>query len=295
MITLVIIACAAVIALALVIIELVRARPAALDTERQERWLVRHAPQRLQPILRHMDCRVAGGIMVATGFVVVLACALVVGWLLDSIDRKDGFARWDDSAARWGAENATPDSTQVIEWVTELGSSRSLVLGMTALGLVVMPRRGWGPLGYLAVVGLGASGLNNLLKMLIDRERPDIDRLVGISGSSFPSGHSAAAAACWMAIALVLLSRRNWRWRATGAAVAAVIAVAVAASRVLLGVHWLTDVIAGVMVGWTWFLLSTIAFGGRLLKFGEPAERIARGTESPTKADVIAAESSSTH
>lgn len=64
-----------------------------------------------------------------------------------------------------------------------------------------------------------------------------------------------------------------------------VIAFAVAASRILLGVHWLTDVIAGLVVGWTWFLLSTIVFGGRLLRFGEPADRIARDSETPTRAD----------
>ncbi len=50
------------------------------------------------------------------------------------------------------------------------------------------------------------------------------------------------------------------------------IAVAVAAARVALGVHWTTDVIAGLFVGCTWFALCAIAFGGRVLRFGEPVE-----------------------
>ena len=58
------------------------------------------------------------------------------------------------------------------------------------------------------------------------------------------------------------------------------IAVAVAASRVLLDVHWLTDVIGGLALGWAWFAVCGIAFGGRLLRFGAGAEAAATG--SPT-------------
>ena len=57
---------------------------------------------------------------------------------------------------------------------------------------------------------------------------------------------------------------------------AAGIAVAVAASRVLLDVHWLTDVIAGLALGWAWFAVCAIAFGGRILRFGAAAEIAAR-------------------
>ena len=58
------------------------------------------------------------------------------------------------------------------------------------------------------------------------------------------------------------------------------IAVAVASSRVLLDVHWLTDVIGGLALGWAWFTLCGIAFGGRLLRFGVIAEVAGRVAES---------------
>lgn len=57
------------------------------------------------------------------------------------------------------------------------------------------------------------------------------------------------------------------------------IACLVAASRALLGVHWLTDVVAGVVVGWTWFFLVAVIFGGRLQRFGEAAERLATAAD----------------
>lgn len=126
---------------------------------------------------------------------------------------------------------------------------------------------------FLATVLIGVSVVNNVLKLIVDRERPDVVHLVSTSSSSFPSGHSATAAAAWSAFALVISRRQPRRIRAIAAGVAAVIAFAVAASRALLGVHWLTDVLAGVAVGWAWFMLCALAFGGRLQRLGEPAER----------------------
>ena len=73
-------------------------------------------------------------------------------------------------------------------------------------------------------------------------------------------------------------ARRDWRSLLAGAAVA--IAVGVAASRVLLDVHWLSDVIAGIVLGWGWFAVCSIAFGGRLLHFGAPAETVVETAKS---------------
>jgi hypothetical protein len=63
------------------------------------------------------------------------------------------------------------------------------------------------------------------------------------------------------------------RTRAFIAACAVAVAVAVACSRVLLGVHWLSDVLAGLAFGWAWFSICAIAFGGRFVEFGATAER----------------------
>ena len=80
--------------------------------------------------------------------------------------------------------------------------------------------------------------------------------------------------------------RRAARALLAGGAVG--IAVAVAASRVLLDVHWLSDVIAGLALGWAWFALCAIAFGGRLLHFGEPVERAAARRAQPPREHATA-------
>ena len=91
-----------------------------------------------------------------------------------------------------------------------------------------------------------------------------------VHGFSFPSGHTAAAAACWSAVALVLGRDRPRAARALLAGGAALIAIVVATSRALLGVHWVSDVIAGLALGWGWFLLVAVVFGGRTQRLGDP-------------------------
>lgn len=249
------------------------------DPAEEERWLVgwidRHPP--LAARLRTLDRRVAGGMMLAVAFVVVFATALGVGLLLDMVDRGSGLARWDDAVADWGSRNATQGSTALLEIVTDLGGTLYLlVIAVLLAGFDYWRRRNVNvPLFLLMAIG-GVVVINNGLRLLVGRERPPVEQLVGASGASFPSGHSSAAAAAWLAFALVL--GRTWprRWRAVTVAAATVVALAVAASRALLGVHWLTDVLAGTMVGWGWFLLSALAFGGRLQRMGEPVQRLGR-------------------
>jgi undecaprenyl-diphosphatase len=140
---------------------------------------------------------------------------------------------------------------------------------MTAAAMYLRTRRAvvvW----FLVVVVGGQALISNLVKVIVDRSRPDIRQLTGFSGSSFPSGHATTAAATFAAIALLWGIGKPRRAKVALAAGAAGIAAAVATSRVLLGVHWLTDVIAGLAMGWAWFALVSIAFGGRLLSFGQP-------------------------
>ena len=134
--------------------------------------------------------------------------------------------------------------------------------------------------GFVTVVVLGQVVVTNVTKVLVDRSRPNIHRLTGFSGASFPSGHAATAAATFAAVALLLGRGRSQRAKALLAAGASGIAVGVATTRVLLGVHWLTDVIAGLAIGWAWFALASIAFGGRVLAFGRPVEVAAQAAQT---------------
>jgi undecaprenyl-diphosphatase len=213
-------------------------------------------------LAERVDRGSARGLLVTASFVIVLAVAVVVGLMLDMVATDEGLAEHDDDIAAWGSRNATTATVDVLRLVTDLGSTWLLALAMGATALVAwVRRRSLVPLAFLAVVGIGQLVLVNLLKVIVDRDRPDVLRLVDVRGPSFPSGHSAAAAACWLAIAIVVGHGRSRRVQAALVAAAVVIAVAVAASRALLGVHWLTDVVAGLALGWGWCLLVALAFG----------------------------------
>lgn len=252
-----------------------------LDPIEAQHWLLRRVESkpRLKHMLEHADRRVAGGVAVAVGFVVVLLGALFIGWVFDSIDTGRGVARWDLSVADWGPEHATAATATFMKWATNLGTTWVVLVVMTIVGIVDWRRRRdatgvW----YLLTVGVGVVLINNGLKLWVMRDRPPVDHLVSAAGSSFPSGHSSTSAACWMAIAFIVggwLPRRFRPWLAAGAVA---IACLVAASRTLLGVHWVTDVVAGLTVGWTWFFVVTIIFGGRFQRFGEPAEHLSGAT-----------------
>lgn len=241
------------------------------------RWLAGH-PRLAQFVRERFDRRTRGGFLLTVSLLVVLAMAFVVGALLDMIDRDSGLARVDESVAAWGSEHASSAAVDVLEVITHFGGTNVVIAALLAAATGdYMRRRNAEVFAFVAAVGLGQLVLTNVLKVIIDRDRPNVLQLVETSGASFPSGHSAAAAAAWSAIALVLARDRPRRIRAALAAGAVVVAVAVATSRALLGVHWVTDVVGGVAVGWGWYLLVAIAFGGRAQRLGDPTSERPQG------------------
>lgn len=286
MILLTVLAAAVLTAVILVSIRAFASNGDPLDAERPEQWLVAHSPRWLRRGLQATDRRVAGGVAVAVAFATLFGCALLVGWIFSTIDDGSGIARWDEAAAEFGARNATDTSTTILNAITQLGATVPLLIAMALIGAYHgLRRKDWRPATYLVVVGIGISLLTNVVKLIVDRERPDIARLSGHSGSSFPSGHSAGAAACWAAIMLILARKQPTSTRWFASFVAVLVATSVATTRVLLGVHWVSDVVAGVVVGWSWFFVVTVTFGGRLLQFGDPAQQIADRQVEASAAD----------
>jgi membrane-associated phospholipid phosphatase len=224
---------------------------------------------------RRLDPEAATGLALTVALGLICAMAVGFGLVSDMVTSETGLYRYDASAAGWGADHATPTSTWLLGLVTWLGATVTVVAVTVALGaLEWLRRRRLAVLAFMLTVVVGQNLIANTVKALVERERPPVPHLAPSSGFSYPSGHSAAAAATWAAVALVLGRGRPLRVKALLGAAAAVLALAVAASRVLLGVHWLTDVVGGAALGLGWFVVCSVAFGGALLHFGAPAERV---------------------
>ena len=132
-------------------------------------------------------------------------------------------------------------------------------------------------------------------KEVLDRVRPELNPIAETLGPSFPSGHTTAAAAFYAAAALVLGRGVRPHGRALLAGAAAGIAVAVACTRVFLDVHWLTDTIAGLFLGWAWFAACSVAFGGRFYSSALPLRRPCTRPISRSDASLPQATVKTTH
>ena len=114
--------------------------------------------------------------------------------------------------------------------------------------------RGRFALALLVVILLGR-GLSEVQKFWIARARPDFEpHLVVVKTSSFPSGHATSSMIFYLTLGLALAGKSDWRWVAAAAAI--LLSLLIGASRVMLGVHWPSDVVGGWSFGILWVLLT---------------------------------------
>jgi undecaprenyl-diphosphatase len=262
------------------------ARPARAVAHRIEERL--EAPRRIH-LPAKMDPRTETGLLLTLGLLVLVVGGVVLGALGLLVRTNSDLLQIDRSVAPWGEDNMTSLAKSTLDVVTSLGSTGVLVvctIGVFVIETIRRPSR-WLPV-FLIAVAVGQTLMSTLIKDLVDRVRPTANPIAHTLGPSFPSGHTTGAAACFAAFALVLGRGRSRNLQAVLAGVAMFVALAVAASRVLLGVHWLTDVIGGLALGWAWFALCSIAFGGRLLRLGAPIEAAERVSAAAARTPSVA-------
>lgn len=170
---------------------------------------------------------------------------------------------WDRSVHRWVLDHRSTGVIDAARSVTELGGGWvATVVGMMTAALALV-RRPWALAAFAVFASIGTQLLVQGAKDLVGRPRPGLaGQIVSAGGAAFPSGHTAQASAVWFAAAIVVVS--IWRsrpiaWIAFG--FAGLVAFAVGLSRIVLGVHWTTDVLGGWLLAATWLALLVGAYG----------------------------------
>ncbi|SNS74682.1 phosphatase PAP2 family protein [Actinomadura mexicana] len=184
--------------------------------------------------------------------------------------------RWDAPVHAWFLGHRLGPVTVLMETVTWLGSTAVLIPLVVAVGgYLVWSRREWGTTLFVWVAFAGSVVLGEAGKALLARPRPPVsDMIVRTGGFAFPSGHSVQAMTCWTLLAVLTATGGTLRRRTcvVFAWISAAITVLVGLSRLYLGVHWLSDVIGGFLLGAVW-LLFLLAVRGRRGRLGPSAPR----------------------
>ena len=206
------------------------------------------------------NLKAALGLVVLAGAALAALLGVTFAWVAHRV-RAGSTQAFDEGVLRWVAAHRLPWLESTLLELTFLGTGTVVVTiaGVAALFLALTRQRTAAALLLWSTVG--AILLNNVLKAAFVRPRPELFTWgTHVRTTSFPSGHAMSAAAIYGTVAF--LAARLAQQRRTRIAiyvVAALVIVVVAASRVYLGVHYPTDVAAGLLVGFAWAAFCTAA------------------------------------
>jgi len=168
----------------------------------------------------------------------------------------------DATFHEWATTTRSPGSTMFFTTLTIIGTPVGLAALLAIVSVFLAVRKRWRWIAYL-VITCGIGGLLNLqLKSYFARARPELaEALRSAHGYSFPSGHAMGSTIVFAALAyLAFRILTRWRHRAAALAFAATMFIAISISRIYLGVHWISDVGAGIAAGLLWVVVATVAY-----------------------------------
>jgi membrane-associated phospholipid phosphatase len=179
--------------------------------------------------------------------------------LLEDVIMGDGVIGLDRTVYTWLQQHRSALGDRLLVGVTELGDAKvALPVAAVALALFAMLGR-WRDALFLAAALGGAVAFVAGLKRVIHRARP-VDIYDGVAEYSFPSGHAAMSIVLFGFLAFLLAVRAAPGWRRIIYSAAIVLVLLIGFSRVYLGAHWLSDVLAGLAFGVAWNAALAIAY-----------------------------------
>lgn len=206
--------------------------------------------ERLQHLLKRIPAEI---LALAIAFLVSL---LVFSFIVHEAvyEREDVF---DQSVTRFFAAHASPGFIAAMKIITFFGSSTFLLPAYIVVILRYILAKNYQTAIEIAVIGSSSTALMFALKQLFQRQRPQLPILQGISGYSFPSGHALSSFIfCTLLIYLLRKEKLAAAPKNLLTALLLLCAMLIGLSRVVLNVHYATDVIGGFCLGFAWVIIS---------------------------------------
>jgi membrane-associated phospholipid phosphatase len=192
------------------------------------------------------------------------ASGLFFSQLAEGVAGGGAMVHFDSAVASWLHTNATGFATGVMSVVTQLGGAEVLLAVALVAALALLLRRRVAHAALMVAALAGGEALNWALKAAFDRPRPQFaEPLATAAGFSFPSGHAMVSLTVYGALAFVIASgveSRRMRMLVLGSAGALVLVIGF--SRVYLGVHYPSDVLAGYSAGLAWLMVCALVLLG---------------------------------
>ncbi|MFD2768177.1 phosphatase PAP2 family protein [Micromonospora eburnea] len=188
----------------------------------------------------------------------------------------------DHEVAEWFNALVAPHHplVTVLQAITDLGGRPVLIWLVTIAVLGLLIRRQGRLAVYLIITGVGGLILDPSLKALVGRLRPVVDvPITHAPGNSFPSGHALGSFVAYGALLLVFLPAMAPRWRRPAIALAGLLVFLVGLTRIALGVHFVSDVLGGWLLGVAWLGVTAYAFRLWRRERGRPVPPIGEGLE----------------
>jgi membrane-associated phospholipid phosphatase len=201
---------------------------------------------------RHIPVRGRDVLRFALAWAILTPIAIAIGALIVHVFADGWLGEVDLDVARWFADQRTHDVNDLAQIGAGLADAYVVTPGVivAAVLLIVIFRR-WNEAVFLLTALLLEKAVFVTTTYIVDRDRPPVGQLDGAPPtSSYPSGHVAAAVVCYGVLAIIIWSHTRRRWlRALVVVVAVLAVVAVSISRMILGMHYITDVTIGAVLG----------------------------------------------
>lgn len=228
---------------------------------RTRQFLRRRFPRQFSFVQARLSREGLFGLYLTVGTVIVTGATWLFGGIAQDLIAGDPLILIDDLISEWFRWHPTPRFTTAMQWASGLGSVAAVGSLCALISCFFIWKRLWYWLLGLMLVVPGGMLLNVLLKNLFGRARPGwADPLTTLTDYSFPSGHTMMATITYGFVATCLiLNIGAWTWRIFIAAMTVALVFLVALSRMYLGAHYLSDVLAAMAAGTAWLALCLTA------------------------------------